>query len=379
MFSQSVIEQINYYVYFLRDPRTGNIFYVGKGCGNRIFNHVACALEKENSSDKLDIIRDILDGGENIEYYILRHGLEEATAFEIESAVIDLVGLTNLSNLQRGYYANDFGIKSTNEIIAMYSAEVLTTSLPIILININKRYHREITQDELYEATRSAWVVGKKRDKAIYAIPTYRGLTREVYKIHSWYPVDIEGKQRWGFHGELAPENIRVQLKYKTISAHFPKGAANPIKYLNFDETTVMTTANTSLEIKDNDISFVQRDLNIVVHIHRGKEKHGYELGTRQAWKCGEKAHRVKRIIGVIKGKVTCVIEDVTATLSTVNTNLCHSLDTEGRYIFIGGVCSNEADILVDKHHDLMFKKIKGLGQGHRYFTDDELNVQVSN
>ena len=53
MFSQSVIEQLKYYVFFLRDPRNGQVFYVGKGRGNRIFNHVECALETEYSTDKI--------------------------------------------------------------------------------------------------------------------------------------------------------------------------------------------------------------------------------------------------------------------------------------------------------------------------------------
>lgn len=38
MFTPDVIEQLNYYVYRLIDPRNGKTFYVGKG--NRVFTHV---------------------------------------------------------------------------------------------------------------------------------------------------------------------------------------------------------------------------------------------------------------------------------------------------------------------------------------------------
>ena len=38
-FSKEVIEKINHYVYRLVDPRNGHTFYVGEGCGNRIFAH----------------------------------------------------------------------------------------------------------------------------------------------------------------------------------------------------------------------------------------------------------------------------------------------------------------------------------------------------
>ena len=40
-FSPEVIEQLQYYVYRLIDPRDGQTFYVGKGKGNRVFAH-AC-------------------------------------------------------------------------------------------------------------------------------------------------------------------------------------------------------------------------------------------------------------------------------------------------------------------------------------------------
>jgi hypothetical protein len=39
MFSQAVIENLGYYVYYLKDPRDDKVFYLGKGVGNRLFNH----------------------------------------------------------------------------------------------------------------------------------------------------------------------------------------------------------------------------------------------------------------------------------------------------------------------------------------------------
>jgi hypothetical protein len=233
MFSQSVIEQLKYYVYFLKDPRNGQVFYVGKGRGNRIFNHVECALETEYSTDKIDLIKDITENGYSVAHFILRHGLDENVAFEVEAALIDFVGLSNLSNLQGGHYSSDYSIKSTNEIIAMYSSQELDTDLPVLLININRLYHRDMTDNELYDATRKAWVIGSRRNGARYTIATYRCLTREIYEIDSWYPIEVNGKQRWGFVGKLASDGIRSDLRYKCISSYFLKGAANPIKYVN--------------------------------------------------------------------------------------------------------------------------------------------------
>lgn len=229
MFSQSVIEQIGYYVYFLRDPLKNEVFYVGKGTGNRVFEHVSCALVEPTESEKFERIRAIKQSGNSVQHFILRHGLTEPMAFEVEAAVIDFVGISNLSNLQSGHYSTDFGIKTSDEVIAMYSAPSFTTSEPVLLININKQFNREMTADEIYDATRKSWVIGSRRENAKFAVATYRGLTREVYQINDWYQIG----NRWGFNGQLADEVTRTNLKYKSVSEISKRGAANPIRYFN--------------------------------------------------------------------------------------------------------------------------------------------------
>lgn len=233
MFSQFVIEQLGYYVYFLKDPRNEEVFYVGKGFGNRVFEHLACSIESDAVSEKLDRIREIINSNNRVKHRILRHGLTESSAFEIEAALIDYIGASNLSNLQGGHYSNDFGLKTTDEISAIYDVEELDTELPLVLININRMYRRDMTALELYDATRKSWVIGNRREKATYAIATYKGLTREVYKIDTWFPVEVKGKSRWGFNGDIANEGVRNSLRYRSISSYFLRGAANPIKYVN--------------------------------------------------------------------------------------------------------------------------------------------------
>lgn len=233
MFSQSVIEKIDYYVYFLQHPVSGDVFYVGKGNGNRVFSHLQCAIDSNEETEKLDIIRSITTSGLKPNYFILRHGLTEQIAFEIEASLIDFIGMKNLSNLQSGHYSSDYGIKTAEELSAMYEATELVTDIPIILININRLYDRAMTDAELYEATRKSWVIGPRKEKALFVVATYRGLTREVYKIENWFPVDVAGKVRWGFNGSIAAEEIRSRLRYKSIASFFTRGAANPIKYVN--------------------------------------------------------------------------------------------------------------------------------------------------
>lgn len=233
MFTQSVIEKLGHYVYYLQHPVSGEVFYVGKGVGNRVFEHMSGAVKTDSKTEKLDTIRAIIASGHQPVHYILRHGLSEPAAFEVEAALIDFIGIRNLHNLQAGHKSSDFGIRTAQEIVALYEAEDLSTSEPALLININRLYHRQMTEPELYEATRKSWVLGPRKNNAKYAIATYRGLTREVYRIERWFEVESKGRLRWGFDGVLAAESIRQSLCYKSVSSYFRKGAANPIKYLN--------------------------------------------------------------------------------------------------------------------------------------------------
>jgi hypothetical protein len=114
--------------------------------------------------------------------------------------------------------------------------------------------------------------------------------------------------------------------------------------------------------------------MNIIVHIHKSIEKHGHEWATRHAWKCGEKALEVTRIIGVSKSKIVCIIDGVTAEKSTIENNPKHDDNCEGRYVFLGGKCWTEFDFNCDPMTPvIMGKKVDNLSQGHRYFADEEL------
>jgi len=54
-FSNKVIEELGYYVYALIDPRDNKIFYIGKGHGNRVFQHCLAAIQEDDETLNLTL------------------------------------------------------------------------------------------------------------------------------------------------------------------------------------------------------------------------------------------------------------------------------------------------------------------------------------
>lgn len=73
MFTQKVIEELQSYVYALVDPRNDHIFYIGKGKGNRVFQHAENALQEniDGHNLKLETIRSIHQDGLKVKHYLL--------------------------------------------------------------------------------------------------------------------------------------------------------------------------------------------------------------------------------------------------------------------------------------------------------------------
>lgn len=230
---------LKFYVYLLISPINKRIFYVGKGENNRVFQHANAAIkETDKQSDKLDVIRKLLAAETPPQISIVRHGLTESEALLLEASLIDLLRFMEheaytpiMTNIVAGHDSSLFGLRSPKKLEALYATEKLDTIEPCILIKINKSK----TERNLYDATRMAWKVNPARaQKARYGLAVYEGVVLEMFSINGWYPCPEIRPGRWAFEGEVEKNDcLRAQHVGKVVQDIFPKGAANPIRYLN--------------------------------------------------------------------------------------------------------------------------------------------------
>ena len=250
-FSQLTQETLGYYVYLLINPLDNKIFYVGKGKDNRMFDHAKDAPLDWLRSDKMDIVRKIIDKGLKVKYYILRHGMTEKEAYLVESAFIDFLTfndfsfVANISNIVAGHNQWDKGLKTVEEIELLYNClplDVENKPHKLLSININGTYH---SSADIYEITRKSWVLNPNRaNRADYVVAEYRGIVRAIFRVNEkgWQGVESEGnaesskgkrKIRYYFEGkEVLDKEIQEMYLNKSLPTK-PKGQANPIWYLD--------------------------------------------------------------------------------------------------------------------------------------------------
>lgn len=236
-FPPEVIDKLKTYVYRLIDPRNGETFYVGKGKGNRVFAHIRGeqGIDGDDLDNKMKRIRQIRLAGFDVAHVIHRHGMDDATAFEVESALMDAYpGLTNDAS---GVGVNEFGAMHALEIIGEYAAEPAEFRHNAVLISVNRSAAAE---SSLYEATRYAWKISpSKAEKAEVILATVHGVIRGAFVADEWleataanFPGRQEVPGRYGFNGRDAPEHVQKMYVGKRVPDEYRKrGAANPIKY----------------------------------------------------------------------------------------------------------------------------------------------------
>lgn len=242
-FSPKCIEELDYYVYALVDPRTDKIFYIGKGCGNRVFDHCNAAIIDETAESlKLNLIHEINAEGHKVRHYILRHKLSEKESLIVESALIDFLTYPEfnneslLTNIASGHHQWDRGIKTVEEIGSTYDCEEIKVSPKdrILLVSLNRTFDlaRKRNDDiDLYDITCRSWLVAKyNAPKIDYVLGVYRGVVRSVVKVngYSWVK-DAKNRDRCAFEGELMLDSPYLNTDVR----NYPFGRQQAIRYIN--------------------------------------------------------------------------------------------------------------------------------------------------
>ena len=240
MFTPDVIEKLQYYVYRLIDPRTGQTFYVGKGKGNRLYAHVNDALknydgqsyidkEEDDISSKIQQIREIKNAGLDVIHVIQRYGLTQNEAFEVEAALID--AFPGLTNIQNGHNT-DRGVNNAEVLQRELGCEEFedVENLKYCIIKINSYWMNE--RGSVYETVRKHWKLNLKRVKKIpYVLASHNGMILEVFEVDKWYDApDVPGRVM--FDGHVAQDDIRSMFINKRLpKKYIKKGLASPVLY----------------------------------------------------------------------------------------------------------------------------------------------------
>lgn len=207
---KSLLSLGDYYVYGLIDPRSKQIFYIGKGTKNRVFEHEKERLGSPDSEKlKLKTIADIKNAGFEVDEYERINGAAPPEEKDIRHR--------------------------------------------ILIIKINRLYQRGMDEKVLYDAVRGVWRASKEKVKTVeYVFGVYNSLIVAVYKPSEWFVCkeakdklprqDIvltpKTENRVFFvderyeHGLPLDENEEFYLGKSIAGLKLNQSAQNPITYL---------------------------------------------------------------------------------------------------------------------------------------------------
>ena len=243
-----------YFVYALVDPRDKQIFYIGKGKGVRPAEHGVEAMlvadkARSTQSAKQAKINSIRAVDQEPEIEIMRHGLREDEALSVEAALIDCLGLDNLTNAVQGHRA-ERGRSPLKELKHEYGATDIDQDAPPALVIIlgswveepddpvrkAAGYKPEATYQQIVDATRAWWKIDPKRVKARgieIAVATHKGVSRAVMEIGEWQQ---RSDGRWAFEATPITDGPIFDKWVGPLGKRIPyrRGVQSPVLYWPF-------------------------------------------------------------------------------------------------------------------------------------------------
>lgn len=215
-------EKLGKYIYALRDPRDGKIFYVGQGEYDRVFQHFKEADNCLNSSmpfkqmsSKVIRILDIWNNNEDVEWIILAHNLpqENMVADLIESAIFD-----GLSESQNGELLNENSPPNSSRLLpddlGAMAADFVNPNTPykhVFIFPIQNALTKGISS---YNATRTTWPVNNYYQtlNPAYAVGLKNSISKGSFQISAWANVTETNKQEFSSPGHPNPTDHQPLL-----------------------------------------------------------------------------------------------------------------------------------------------------------------------
>ena len=260
LFSEKAVEQLNgFYVYALIDPRNNQVFYIGKGIGNRVFSHeIESGKSPKSEKAKLKRIQEIEAAGFDVKRIIVNWSMTESEAFAAEAALINMLSFLSadmLTNAVAGHHVHE--AMTVEDFDLLYGAEHLKQEdiqHSIMVIKINKLYRKGMNPKELYDIVRGNWrasMASIQKRNVEYVFGVYNQLIVAVYKPDEWHYVhdyidvpqidDLDeetlerGKDRVYFvcqDYEHLDENQQFYLHKSIADLKVNQSSQNPITYL---------------------------------------------------------------------------------------------------------------------------------------------------
>ncbi|MEO1293172.1 MAG: hypothetical protein AAFV62_10135 [Pseudomonadota bacterium] len=246
-FSPRVAAELGRYVYRLVDPRNGETFYVGRGVGNRIFDHMDEAFEGKRSA-KTNRINAIHRAGYKVATVIHRHNLRD----EDETATVEAVlieAYPNLTNQVAGEGTRTYGARPSDAVIKDYDLPPAGFGREkCLILSISKDWPK-IADDEptswtdIYARARHGWSLDISRaEKAEWMVAEARGIVRAIFTVDEWRPAtdpifaafrSPESKNAWSFIGRPATALAWNAWNCRRIPDQYRPRWGSTVRYVN--------------------------------------------------------------------------------------------------------------------------------------------------
>lgn len=156
---KSLIALGNFYVYGLIDPRNNQLFYIGKGKDNRVFEHEKESINSIDSDKlKLKTILEIKNAGLEVKKIIINSNLTEQEAFVAEASLINAfnyISDTRLTNIVSGHHSSEaLSVEDFEKINGAIPLQENDIKHKILVIKINQLYQKGMDEHSIYEVVR---------------------------------------------------------------------------------------------------------------------------------------------------------------------------------------------------------------------------------